>query len=135
MPQWDTSDSVNRLDRIRQSILKKCGCAKSRCVTNACSCKRNTKGGRFCTNLCTCNDCANRPGDNKAISEANNESEDEDEDGWEYNDRDGHEDGEVDEDDFEDVDDIDLQELRDLLSEDGEDYEDDEENFVNYLLA
>ena len=129
-PQWDTDDSNTHLDRLRQVVLKKCGCKKSRCLTNSCSCKKNGNG--TCTNLCTCNDCANRIGEKTTIGE----SEDEDQDG-EYDDDEEEEEeddemrGEMNNDEY--TDDRDLQEMLNLLSED--DSEEEEENFVNYLLA
>ena len=40
-PQWDTLESNRKTDQLRMAILKKCGCAKSRCLTNRCSCRKN----------------------------------------------------------------------------------------------
>ena len=32
-PEWDTADSHGNLEHIRQTVLKKCGCVKSKCIT------------------------------------------------------------------------------------------------------
>lgn len=40
-----------------------CGCEKSGCLTNSCSCK---KIGSYCTKSCTCRSCHNRPEDTQS---------------------------------------------------------------------
>ena len=132
-PQWDTLESNRKTDQLRMAILKKCGCAKSRCLTNRCSCRKNSMGDGgdgFCTSLCTCNDCANRKGEKEVPIEIDNDDEsDESED----DDSEDECDGTRAVSDIGDMNDTDLQEMMDLMGDNEE--EDDEENFVDYLLA
>lgn len=46
---------MTRLKPAPDAILHlvKCGCAKERCSTNRCQCR---KGGLHCTDLCSCSD-------------------------------------------------------------------------------
>ena len=56
-PKWDTADSRGNLEHIRQTISKKFGCAKLKCITRRCKGKAS---GSYCTNSCTCKECENK---------------------------------------------------------------------------
>ena len=71
-PEWDTVDSRSNLEHIRQTILKKCGCAKSKFITCRYKCKAS---GSYCMNLCTCKECENKPHNQVAHDKGVNESE------------------------------------------------------------
>ena len=53
VPRWDSDASMEEIDMIRKSCLRKCGCVKG-CRNRQCSCHKN---GRFCCSLCTCIGC------------------------------------------------------------------------------
>ena len=55
-PEWDSGESIAKMDAIKRKILQKCGCKKTKCATNACTCFRD---GKECTKLCICVDCSN----------------------------------------------------------------------------
>ena len=76
IPVWNTEDTMTNLDRIRKAVLKKCNCQKSGCRTAAsgCTCK---KSASFCSNLCTCSNCANREIDEAESDEDKSDVEDE----------------------------------------------------------
>lgn len=62
--------------------LVKCGCAKGRCSTNRCQCR---KAGLKCTDLCSCIDGGDEPCDNVADgdeqdSDENSDGDDDDDD-------------------------------------------------------
>lgn len=56
--------------------LVKCGCAKERCSTNRCQCR---KAGLKCTDLCSCIDGEDEPCDN--VADGDEEGSDENSDG------------------------------------------------------
>lgn len=62
-PEWDTDVRWGKLDVIRKTVLKKYGFAKSFCWTKVSS--------REGTNLCTCNNCTNRPGKSQSDVRSN----------------------------------------------------------------
>ena len=143
IPRWDTDDSNNNLNLIRQSVLKKCACKKSRCLTNNCGCKKN---GNHCSNLCTCNDCSNRVGEENVESNEKEEHDEEEEEvelEEEWDEEEEEEDEEEDDeeegydtaDEISSSDDNELQEIMDSLCENNSEDEEAEEEFVYYLLA
>ena len=54
---WDTMQTKNSIDSVKRVILRKYGCKKHRCRTNACSCRRYNSN--FCTGLCECQNFTN----------------------------------------------------------------------------
>ena len=78
-PDWNTADSRGNLEHIRQTIQKKCGCAKSKCITRRCKCKAS---GSYCTNLCACKECENKPHnqvpDDKEVDESEEDESNDD---------------------------------------------------------
>ena len=40
IPIWDTADGRSKVNDVRRSLLNKCGCAKSSCLTGRCSCRK-----------------------------------------------------------------------------------------------
>ena len=57
-PIWDTEDSMQKIDIIRQSIMHQCACRKTECNLK----KRQyqcVREGTNCSLLCTCSGCKN----------------------------------------------------------------------------
>ena len=154
-PEWDTADSHGNLEHIRQTVLKKCGFVKSKCITSRCKCKES---GSYCTNLCTCQECENKPHnqviDDKGVEESEEDESNDDimdflEDFDGVDDIDSHDDDEDDSSDVEtdcngygqdyayakdDRADDELLELFEMIN-DSEDEYSDKEDMVNALLA
>ena len=71
------------MNAIKQRILQRCGCQKSKCLSKQCKCKREEKE---CTKLCTCADCKNNSAhhtDKATDGNQSGESEDDSVDGHE----------------------------------------------------
>ena len=153
--EWDTADSRGNLEHIRQTILKKCDCAKSKCITRRCKCKAS---GSYYTNLCTCKECENKPHnqvvDDKLVDKSEEDKSNEDimdflEDFDGVDDIDSQDDNEDESSDIEtdyngyeqdyayakdDRADDELPELFEMINDDEDRYS-DEEDMVNALLA
>ena len=54
--KWDTEEGKGKNSSLRQQILKKCCCKKSKCISDQCSCHRRAM---LCSQLCLCVDCEN----------------------------------------------------------------------------
>ena len=144
-PKWDTADSHGNLEHIRQTILKKFGCAKLKCITRRCKGKAS---GSYCTNSCTCKECENKT-HNQFADESNNNIMDLFEDFDSVDDIDSHDEDKDDSSDVEtdcngyeqdyayakdDCPDDKLLELVEIINDDEDGYS-DEEDIVNALLA
>ena len=112
--------------------LQKCGCAKSKCITNACTCFKRKKE---CTKLCTCLNCNNDlPHSSKNVQEVEHDSNEDDSEEEETDSFDEQEDNEG-ETDAEDVcvqffDDIDLGDDFITLHDEFDDLEFDEYDYT-----
>ena len=62
VPRWDSDASIEEINMIRKSLLRKCGC-KTGCQNGHCQCFKN-KG--FCSTLCDCIGCMNKSGEKEA---------------------------------------------------------------------
>ena len=96
LPEWDTEASKSSLDLIRKAVLKKCGCAKTRCARGKCGCRQSSE---LCTKICTCKNCTNRGDKNQdtdtdgKVDSEGDESESEDEEEGEVEEENGDDDG------------------------------------------
>ena len=52
----DSPENLKKQKTIYDTIMRKCGCKSSRCLTGRCSCKKN---GSYCSSLCDCLNCEN----------------------------------------------------------------------------
>ena len=54
--QADSNDNIKKQKTIFDTIMRKCSCKSSKCITNRCGCKKN---GSLCSSLCECINCEN----------------------------------------------------------------------------
>ena len=52
----DSKENTRKQKKIFDTIMRKCGCKSTKCVSGRCSCK---KSGEHCTLLCDCLNCEN----------------------------------------------------------------------------
>ena len=52
----DSSENLKKQKTIFDTIMRKCGCKTSQCLTGRCTCKKNNT---HCTSLCGCLNCEN----------------------------------------------------------------------------
>ena len=73
----DSEENLKKQKTIYDTIMRKCGCKSSQCLTGRCTCKKN---GNHCTSLCECLNCENN---NQSTNTAANQIELSEEDGEE----------------------------------------------------
>ena len=54
--QADSAENMAKKKPIYDTIMRKCGCKSSQCLSGRCNCKKN---GNHCTSLCECLNCEN----------------------------------------------------------------------------
>ena len=69
VPRWDSVENEEKVDLLLKTTLAKCGCKRSMCKNNQCSC---VKRGLRCSVLCTCINCDR--GDSISNSNTNDNS-------------------------------------------------------------
>ena len=52
----DSKENTRKQKSIYDTIMQKCGCKSSKCLSGRCTCKKN---GARCTSLCNCLNCEN----------------------------------------------------------------------------
>ena len=52
----DSKENTRKQKSIYDTIMRKCGCKSSKCLSGRCTCKKN---GARCTSLCDCLNCEN----------------------------------------------------------------------------
>ena len=55
---WDDTENMKQVRQRVHLLLRGCGCRKTRCTKNTCSCR---KAGQHCSPGCTCCNCQNVP--------------------------------------------------------------------------
>ena len=68
--QPDSAANLAKQKSIYDTIMQKCGCKSSQCLTLRCGCKKN---GGYCSSLCQCTNCENTEHSKKNQSEGMNE--------------------------------------------------------------
>ena len=67
VPKWDSDESMEEINLVRKSFLRKCACKKG-CQKRQCSCVKSIPT-TYCNNLCTCVGCVNKPADAKSVDD------------------------------------------------------------------
>ena len=65
--QADSPSNLKKQKTLYDTVMKRCGCKSTQCLTRACKCK---KGGSHCTSLCECVNCENNDSSSTQQEEA-----------------------------------------------------------------
>ena len=65
----DSKENTRKQKTIFDTIMRKCGCKSTKCVSGRCSCK---KSGTNCTSLCDCLNCENTGGEKESSDPTEN---------------------------------------------------------------